>query len=318
MKVALIGSYLLKEEFERLFKRLKERGIPSCAIGLTSHWESDKAKLVEKLRSVSHLVVLLEKKENWFSFVEGYASAQTPPGVVFSPSYPRGVSEKDSPGKPPSELRKDLHKTETGLSHPTILPLFTQLESLVEYLKAEKFRIHREEERSEAKEYIVNAGIGLSEENLALCVQEGKSDFVQRFLTLGYSPDTVNSKGIPLLILAIRNRHRELAFLLMRAKADVNKISTDRGSSALMEAAIQGDSEMVEALIEGGADLDLRSKNGQTALMLAIGEGKSEIARLLIQRGADLTPADALGMTAKKYAELFKQKEILKLIEERM
>lgn len=164
----------------------------------------------------------------------------------------------------------------------------------------------------------MNAGIGLSEENLALCVQEGKADFVRRFLTLGYSPDTVNSKGIPLLILAIRSKHREVAYLLMEAGSNVNKISADRGSSALMEATVQGDREMVEELLDRGADLNLRSKNGQTALMLAIGEGKSEIAQLLIHRGADLSPVDALGMTAKKYAELFKQGETLALIEDRL
>lgn len=308
MHVAFIGSPLRKTEFQKLYFRLKEKGIPSFAIGLTSHWKFQKARLVERLRAASHVVVFLECQEDWFPFLEGYASARVPQGVAFQPPASNDADMKEIDANP------------KGIGPPstTVLPLFTRLESLVEYLETENTRFLREEKRTEAKEYIVNAGIGLSEENLALCVQEGKTDFVQQFLVLGYSPDTVNSKGIPLLILAIRNRHRELAHLLIEAKADVNKVSADRGSSALMESVVQGDMEMVEALLERGADLNLRSKNGQTALMLAIGEGRSEIARLLIERGADLTPADALGMTAKKYAELFKQKEILSLIEERM
>ncbi len=297
MQVALIGSPVLKGEFRRLYLQLKGKGISSCAIGLTSQWESQKARLVEKLRSVSHLVVFLEHREDWFPFLEGFASARIPQSIAFFPS-----DKRDGINSLPN----------------TVLPLFTHIETLVEFLETEKIRLGKEQERTEARDYIVNAGIGLSEENLALCVQEGKTDFVERFLALGYSPDTVNSKGIPLLILAIRNKHRELVFLLMKAKADVNRISADRGSSALMEAAVQGDRELVEALIEQGADLDLRSKNGQTALMLAIGEGKTEIARLLIEKGADLSPVDALGMTAKKYAELFKQREILSLIDERL
>ena len=295
MQVILIGSPLLKHEFRKLFLMLKEKGIPSSAIGLTSRWETHKARLVEKLRSATHLVIHLDHRGDWFPFIEGFASARR--GVAFLPA-PSPATETSS---------------HTSL---TILPLFTRLEPLVEYLAAEHLSISKEEEISEAREYIVKAGIGLSEENLALCVQEGKADFVRRFLTLGYSPDTVNSRGIPLLILAIRNKHPEVAHLLMEAGSDVNKTSADRGSSALMEAAIQGDREMVEELIERGADLDLRSKNGQTALMLAIGEGKSEIAQILIHRGADLSPVDALGMTAKKYAELFKQRETLALIEE--
>lgn len=291
MQVVLIGSPLLKHEFRKLFLRLKEKEIPSFAIGLTSRWETHKARLVEKLRSATHVVIYLEHRGGWFPFLEGFTSARR--GVAFLPATIKSSRES-----------------------LTILPLFTQLESLIEYLTAEQFSLSKEEEETEAREYIVNAGIGLSKENLALCVQEGKVDFVRRFLSLGYSPDTVNSKGISLLILAIRNKHREVAHLLMKAKADVNKISADRGSSALMEAAVQGDREMVQELIDRGADLDLRSKNGQTALMLAIGEGKSEIAQLLIHQGADLNAVDALGMTAKKYAELFKQRETLSLIEE--
>jgi hypothetical protein len=297
MQVVLIGSPLLKHEFRKLFLKLKEKGIPSSAIGLTSQWEMHKSRLVEKLRSATHLVIHLDQRGEWFPFLEGFASARR--GVAFLPA----PSTTTEPSFPPSR---------------TVLPLFTQLESLVEYLAAEQLRLSKEEEKTEAREYIVNAGIGLSEENLALCVQEGKADFVRRFLTLGYSPDTVNSKGIPLLILAIRSKHREVAYLLMEAGSDVNKISADRGSSALMEATVQGDREMVEELLDRGADLNLRSKNGQTALMLAIGEGKSEIAQLLIHRGADLSPVDALGMTAKKYAELFKQGETLALIEDRL
>jgi len=297
MQVVLIGSPLLKHEFRKLFLKLKEKGIPSSAIGLTSQWEMHKSRLVEKLRSATHLVIHLDQRGEWFPFLEGFASARR--GVAFLPA----PSTTTEPSFPPSR---------------TVLPLFTQLESLVEYLAAEQLRLSKEEEKTEAREYIVNAGIGLSEENLALCVQEGKADFVRRFLTLGYSPDTVNSKGIPLLILAIRSKHREVAYLLMEAGSNVNKISADRGSSALMEATVQGDREMVEELLDRGADLNLRSKNGQTALMLAIGEGKSEIAQLLIHRGADLSPVDALGMTAKKYAELFKQGETLALIEDRL
>jgi len=297
MQVALIGSPLGKHEFRKLYLKLKEKGILSFAIGLDSRWETHKARLVEKLRSATHIVIHLSHRGDWFPFIEGFASARK--GVAFLPA----PSTTTEPSFPPSR---------------TVLPLFTQVESLVEYLAAEQLRLSKEEEKTEAREYIVNAGIGLSEENLALCVQEGKADFVRRFLTLGYSPDTVNSKGIPLLILSIRSKHREVAHLLIEAGSDVNKISADRGSSALMEAAVQGDREMVEELLDRGADLNLRSKNGQTALMLAIGEGKSDIAQLLIQRGADLGAVDALGMTAKKYAELFKQGETLALIEDRL
>jgi cell wall assembly regulator SMI1 len=62
---------------------------------------------------------------------------------------------------------------------------------------------------------------------------------------------------------------------------------------------------VVAALIEAGADLDVRaagSHAGQTALMLAAHEGGLEVVKLLLEAGADLHAQDPHGATALGHA----------------
>ena len=102
----------------------------------------------------------------------------------------------------------------------------------------------------------------------------------------------------------------------MEAGADLNSVSRDRGSTALMDAAARGDQEICRLLIEAGATIDTVGKDGQTALMLAVGAKSEEVSALLLEGGADPHHRDKLGMTAHGYARLFRLDEFLKLCEE--
>jgi ankyrin repeat protein len=55
-----------------------------------------------------------------------------------------------------------------------------------------------------------------------------------------------------------------------------------------MLAAHHGYREMVETLVEGGADLNVTAKYNLSALMLAVTAGHAAVARLLARAGADL------------------------------
>jgi uncharacterized protein len=95
--------------------------------------------------------------------------------------------------------------------------------------------------------------------------------------------------------------------LLMAAGADPNVrtegAKSDQGETPLQWAASNDDVEVAEALITGGADLEVRGGSiaGGTALENAIGYGCWRVARLLLEHGAKvekLWHAAALGMTA--------------------
>jgi uncharacterized protein len=67
--------------------------------------------------------------------------------------------------------------------------------------------------------------------------------------------------------------------------------------TSLMIAAREGDAESARALIEAGADLNLRSADGKDALGLALFNGNYAIASLLIDSHANVNQADAQRFT---------------------
>lgn len=77
---------------------------------------------------------------------------------------------------------------------------------------------------------------------------------------------------------------------------------TDSGDSLLMLAAYHGHDETVGALIERGADVDLRNARDQSPVAGAIFKGEDAVVRRLVAAGADL---DAGTPTARQAAEMF-------------
>jgi ankyrin repeat protein len=67
--------------------------------------------------------------------------------------------------------------------------------------------------------------------------------------------------------------------------------------SALIKAASKGDSEVVEALLDSGADINARDEQNQTALHQAASRDHTSIVKLLLERGADVNAKNLFGQT---------------------
>jgi len=67
--------------------------------------------------------------------------------------------------------------------------------------------------------------------------------------------------------------------------------------SALIEAASKGDSEVVEALLDSGADINARDEQNQTALHQAANRGHTAVVKFLLERGADVNAKNLFGQT---------------------
>jgi len=107
---------------------------------------------------------------------------------------------------------------------------------------------------------------------------------------------------------ACRAGHLRVVQALIRAGADVNLLSTPDKDTALHAACTFGRSvEVVEALLNAGANVDIRNKYGATALLLILDpEGtyirnKVEIARLLLNAKCDVN-VEVDGSSALIYA----------------
>lgn len=297
MKVGIFCEQVHRSIAEQMLRELRGLKIDAAAYQLGRTWQrlnSDEVRF--NFAALSHLVIVIGAETasaRWLGFVGGYGMGRNCPVFLYCPD---------------------------GAVAPDYLRTFARVNDLVD-LKREMTLAREVWRKSEiierSREELQARGLGIAEEVFAECASEGDMSACVDFLRIGFSPDSRDDRGVPILSLAIRGRHRDLVDLLLSKGANVNAVSHDRGNSPLMEAAVRGDSETVDQLLAAGADLNLQSKNGQTALMLAVGEGFTGVAKTLLDRGADTGPVDQLGMTAGKYAQLFKHTEISELIRRR-
>jgi hypothetical protein len=164
-----------------------------------------------------------------------------------------------------------------------------------------------------AKKELLDMGIPFNKASFADCVRLKKTTAVNLFLQAGFSANIRDDMGVPLLCLAARAGDRELIKILLKAGADVNALSADRGGSALVDCALGKHRDIAELLLKAGADVNAKSKDGQSALIISVGMGDERFVELLLKAGADVDEPDALGASAQKYAVLFNKPEVLEL-----
>lgn len=87
-------------------------------------------------------------------------------------------------------------------------------------------------------------------------------------------------------LIAAARLDREGAEKLLAEGANPNRSGDEYGNRALPHAVAAGDVELTRALLDAGADPDLRG-HGLTPLGLAAIKGQARIARLLLAAGAD-------------------------------
>jgi uncharacterized protein len=187
---------------------------------------------------------------------------------------------------------------------------------------------------------------------LVKAVEENKVALVRSLLDKGISVNTKNSRGTPLLFISVDKGHRETTKLLLDNGADVDIKDDTRGFSfnhpllkesgsfsyggatALQVAAAKGDNDLVQLLIDNGADADISSNiiksnaimqrnkqaasvaMGGTAFHLALAVGQLETARLLLPRTNNVNTV-CLKLTPLHYAVMHGQADIVKSLLEK-
>lgn len=257
-------------------------------------WETELCKTpITVLDAATHVLFIYDQNVHDFSlflFLSGLALGRGIPIIVI---------ESDPSNSVPKKCRNFGNNLKPG--------------TFESFFITEKNRFRAEDKKNKARADLLARGISCFDENFMTIVSSGDSDIVSLFLEAGFSPSLVDSKGIPLLSLAVRSQFPRVVSQLIEAGADVNRLSGDRSYSPLMDASQKGDIAMVKLLLEKGAQCDLKSKDGQTALIICAGRGDAEMAELLVSHGADPTVKDLLGMSASGYAKLFKNQKLMEL-----
>lgn len=148
-------------------------------------------------------------------------------------------------------------------------------------------------------------------------VADGDLARTDALLAAGADCNARDAEGTSLLMLAAASGRLALVDALIRAGADVN--STDeRGWTALMKACFNDDADrgfpdVVQSLIDAGADIEAQIVYGTRPLMLAAGRGEAAVVDVLLRAGADVLARNEGGRTAlmmvkeKFYVEVINQ-----------
>ncbi|XP_041103871.1 ankyrin repeat and SAM domain-containing protein 6-like [Polyodon spathula] len=92
-----------------------------------------------------------------------------------------------------------------------------------------------------------------------------------------------NPDGASPLMIAAVNGQLDVVQLLVERNADIDKQDSVHGWTALMQATYHGNKDVVKYLLNQGADVNLRAKNGYTAfdLVMLLNDPDTELVRLL-------------------------------------
>lgn len=176
-------------------------------------------------------------------------------------------------------------------------------------------------------------------------VETDNGSVIQSLLSRGFDPNSRDLQGQTGLYLALRGRAFNAAEALLKAPGvDVNALN-EAGESALMMAALKGQTgwckrlieqgaqidkigwtplhyaatgpepAVVKLLLDKGAAIDARSPNGTTPLMMAAQYGSEPSADLLLARGADPRIKNEKGLSAADFARLARREALAMRVE---
>ena len=192
---------------------------------------------------------------------------------------------------------------------------------------------------------VVSSASAGSFDDFFIAIRNDNVGTLNDLLARGFDPNTRDAKGQPGLTIAMQERSLKAArALLAQPATDINALN-QAGESALMLAALKGETAgvqlllvrgakvnqpgwsplhyaatgpeptLVQLLIARGAEIDALAPNGSTPLMMAAQYGSEDSVKLLLGAGADAKRRNTRGLTAVDFARLSGRAPLVKQLE---
>lgn len=133
----------------------------------------------------------------------------------------------------------------------------------------------------------------------------GNLDIIKLLILKEANPRYINKHGDNIILLAplfLKNVNEVINYFVNTQGLDINSVSAG-GRTALMNASEIDKVQVVKALIDNKANLNLQDKSGRTALYLATMREHADIVELLVAGGADIHIANNNKQTPLELAE---------------
>jgi ankyrin repeat protein len=155
---------------------------------------------------------------------------------------------------------------------------------------------------------------------LVAAAKVGDAEAVSRLLGSGEDVETADWAGWPSLVWAALRLHDEVIEVLLDAGANIEVIGhggKNSGTALMMAAKKLGGTETMALLLARGAAIEGTDQYDRTALMIAAKHGRAENLSFLLEQGADPSARSGLkkSPTALALARAHGRDEVVRLLE---
>ena len=170
-----------------------------------------------------------------------------------------------------------------------------------------------------------NADVNLKEELTGftpLMASLNNIAIAELLIEKGADIEAKDDDGINALVYASTYNDEEMVKFLLEKGADANTVCeienehTDIASTPLMNAAYRGNTNIINMLLENGANINYTTDFGMTALIMAASFNQFEAAKILLENNADTSMTDEYGRTALDLAKSEDYEDIVALLEQ--
>ena len=163
--------------------------------------------------------------------------------------------------------------------------------------------LHSASEHTDVVQVLIDAGADIEAMNFEdrsplqwACIT-GVLDVVKVLVRAGAGVCVTDSRGSACLAhAAYKGRTEIVRYLLCLPEVDVNR-RNDYHDTALQEAVDMKRTEVVQVLIDAGADVDTQNNEGRSPLHVSCKSGELDIVKMLVRAGAGVRATDNQGCT---------------------